>query len=57
LIPLALLLIPIVAGLYAIRGDYGKKDLENANRKAPRGLEIPFGAFILCLSSFLLKVN
>jgi hypothetical protein len=40
LIFLAFLLIPIGTGFYPVGGDYGKKDLENANTKAPRG----FGA-------------
>jgi hypothetical protein len=34
------LLIPIGTGLYSMRGDYGKKDLENANTKAPRGFRV-----------------
>jgi len=33
-----------------MRGDYGKKDLENANMKAPGGFKYPFGAFFLWLS-------
>jgi len=35
-----LLLISIGPGLYPMRGDYGKKDLENADRKAPRGFRV-----------------
>jgi hypothetical protein len=40
LIPPLFLLISIGTGLYLMRGDYGKKDLENANRKAPRGFKV-----------------
>jgi hypothetical protein len=34
------LLIPIGTGFYPLRGDYGKKDLENANTKAPGGIRV-----------------
>jgi hypothetical protein len=42
------LLILIRDRLYPIRGHDGKKNLENANMKAPGELEFPFGAFF-CL--------
>jgi hypothetical protein len=32
-------------GYYPRRGDYEKRDLEKANRKAPGDFELPFGAF------------
>jgi hypothetical protein len=34
------LLILIGTRLYPIGGDYGKKDLENADMKAPRGFRV-----------------
>ncbi len=42
----AFLPVPIGTGLYPMRGDYGRKDLESANRKAPRDSDFPFGAFL-----------
>jgi len=45
----AFLPVPIGTGLYPMRGDYGRKDLESANRKAPRGFRFSlWSLFVWC---------
>jgi hypothetical protein len=41
------LLISIGTRLYPIRGDDGKKDLENANMKAPEGIRVSLWSLFL----------
>jgi len=48
---LLFLLVSIGRGYYPMGGDYGKKDLENANRKAPGEADFPLEPFRICGSS------
>ncbi len=43
--PLSFLPVSIETAYYPMEGDYGKKDLENANMEAPGDSEFPLGAF------------